>query len=755
MKHTHENKRIFSTFLLSYLSFLLAMFTCCLIFAGKISRQLLQETVLLKQNLVSSMEQNVENDLENLLEYTNGLAFDQELILAIQHPDVYSGSDVSHILANRGRLPNYIHDAFLYLPDTDKVVTASISMGAERFFSIIYQIGDLPAFHSACLESYQFRAFCQPVALRQYGSKQTMELLPFVQSLPISAFQSPAAQLVVLIDPSVLFAQASAAYTDDTDIYILNASDELIYDSQDALALNWQDIDWSQPVLRTDQGILVSCSGESGWHYAARIPGDLFLRQNRSTIRFLAVVFAAYLAIGAGLALWLSKRNYRPVRALKELAVSGGAVSGSNEYELIRHALQQHMQAGQDLSHILEQQRPVLLRDHLAALLRRQAMDIDTAQQELQQLGVEFETDQFLCAIVAFDPDSPLFSVTGTTMEENLAMAKLIVENVGCELLSSQFQCYKLDMFNNQSLFILCAKKNAAAQPDDYAAKQLEAVMQFAEQQFELRLICGVSQPETGLARWPMCFEEAGLALECAHFLPRGCAARFRLTAQAENDYVLPKEQMQQLALAVKTGDHAQAHAVIDALFRANFRDRLISRIAAESFLYQLTSALQQFAAAAGAPIPEAALQKILWCRSSVQAQQLLDACIDAFPQRQETATGRTKQLADRIAAYIDEHANDDWLDLSTLSQEFGVTPQYISNIFKKQRDENVKDYISQRKLARAKELLATTDLPVREIALRLGYTSEASIIRMFRKYEGITPGEYRLLHAGKQTEEP
>lgn len=459
MKHTHENKRIFSTFLLSYLSFLLAMFTCCLIFAGKISCQLLQETVLLKQNLVSSMEQNVESDLENLLEYTNGLAFDQELILAIQHPDVYSGSDVSHILANRGRLPNYIHDAFLYLPDTDKVVTASISMDTERFFSIIYQIGDLPAFHSACLESYQFRAFCQPVALQQYGSKQTMELLPFVQSLPISAFQSPAAQLVVLIDPSVLFAQASAAYTDDTDIYILNASDELIYDSQDALALNWQDIDWSQPVLQTDQGILVSCSGESGWHYAARIPGDLFLRQNRSTIRFLAVVFAAYLAIGAGLALWLSKRNYRPVRALKELAVSGGAVSGSNEYELIRHALQQHMQAGQDLSHILEQQRPILLRDHLAALLRRQTMDIDTAQQELQQLGVEFETDQFLCAIVAFDPDSPLFSVTGTTMEENLAMAKLIVENVGCELLSSQFQCYKLDMFNNQSLFILCAKK--------------------------------------------------------------------------------------------------------------------------------------------------------------------------------------------------------------------------------------------------------------------------------------------------------
>lgn len=755
MKHIHEKGRIFSTFLLSYLSFLLVMFTCCLIFAGKISRQLLQETVLLKQNLVSSMEQNVENDLENLLEYTNGIAFDQELILAIQHPDVYSGSDISRILSNRGRLPSYIHDAFLYLPDTDKVVTASISMDAERFFSIIYQLGDLPAFRSACLEQYQFRSFGQPVSLRQYGSRQSMELLPFVQSLPISAFQSPAAQLVVLIDPSVLFSQASYDYTDDTDIYILNASDELIYASQDALPLTWQDIDWSQSVLRTKQGLLVSCGGESGWHYAVRIPDDLFLRQNRSTLRFLAVVFTAYLALGAILALWLSKRNYRPVRALKELAVSGGPVSGSNEYELIRHALQQHMQAGQELSSVLEQQRPVLLRDQLADLLRRQAVDIDAAQQELHQLGVEFETDQFLCAIVAFDPDSPFFSVAGISMEEHLATAKLIVENVGCELLSSQFQCYKLDMFNNQSLFILCAKKAAAAQFDDYAARQLEAVMQFAERQFELRLICGVSQPETGLARWPMCFEEAGLALECAHFLPLGRAARFRLTAQAENDYVLPKEQTQQLALAVKTGDREQAHAVIDALFCANFRDRLISRIAAESFLYQLTAVFQQLTTAAGEPIPEATLQKILQCRSSVQAQQLLDSCIDALPQQQETANSRTKQLADRIAAYIDEHAGDSWLDLNTLSQEFGVTPQYISNVFKKQREETVKDYISQRKLARAKELIATTELPVREIALRLGYASEASIIRMFRKYEGTTPGEYRLLHAVSHTEKP
>ena len=746
MKKARRNRRIFVTFLLSYLSILLFMLSCCMIFAGKISRQLFQETVMLKKSLVSSMEENVENDLENLLEYTNDLSFDQELILAIQHMDVYSTSDLSRILANRGRLSNYMHDAFLYLPQSDKVVTASICMGAEQFFSIIYQLDDLPSFRSQCLEDYQFRAFREPVTLQQYGGGQNMELLPFIQSLPISRFQEPAAQLVVLLDTAVLFGQPADAGADGTDFYILNGSDELVYASQDAEFLDWSTVDWTEETIRLDQGVLVTQTGAgSGWHYAALIPYNLFFRQNRSTVVFLALVFVLYLAVGLVLAWWLSKRNYQPVRALKELAASGGTpLSGGNEYDMIHNALLQHMESTQAMRSVLERQQPVVLRDSLARLLRRQVVDIDAAQTQLQNLGVEFETDQFLCAMVAFNMESPFFAAADIPVDESLATAKFIVENVGCELLGDQFQCYKLDMFNNQSLFILCAKKTAAGQLDDSAAQRLESVMDFALRQFELELICGVSQPETGLTRWPMCFEEAEQALECARYDSQGRAACFRLTVRADNDYVFPKELEQRLSLALCSADQQEAHRLLGELFRANFAERRISRMAAGSFLYQLTAVMQQAATTAGAPFREDELQKVLQASSVTKAQNLLELLIDRMPQRQESGVNRTEKLVDRIAAYIDEHADSKWLDLNTLSQEFGVTPQYISNIFKKQRDENVKDHISKRKLACAKELMRTTDLSIREIAARLGYASETSIIRMFRKYEGITPGEYR-----------
>ena len=105
------------------------------------------------------------------------------------------------------------------------------------------------------------------------------------------------------------------------------------------------------------------------------------------------------------------------------------------------------------------------------------------------------------------------------------------------------------------------------------------------------------------------------------------------------------------------------------------------------------------------------------------------------------------EKLVERIAAYIDNCAESEFPDLTVLSEAFGVTPQYISNVFKKYRDENVKDYIARRKLAQAKALLTGTDLPVREVAARLGYAGEIGIIRLFRKYEGTTPGDYRAQH--------
>ena len=141
-------------------------------------------------------------------------------------------------------------------------------------------------------------------------------------------------------------------------------------------------------------------------------------------------------------------------------------------------------------------------------------------------------------------------------------------------------------------------------------------------------------------------------------------------------------------------------------------------------------------------------VEQILNSSGIDHARQHLDSLIDQICQtRQNRSVSRTEKLVESIVEYIDTHTEGEWLDLNNLSRQFGVTPQYISNVFKKYRDENIKDYIAKRKLMHAKDLLATTELTVKEVAARLGYANEIGVIRLFRKYEGITPGNYRLQH--------
>jgi YesN/AraC family two-component response regulator len=72
------------------------------------------------------------------------------------------------------------------------------------------------------------------------------------------------------------------------------------------------------------------------------------------------------------------------------------------------------------------------------------------------------------------------------------------------------------------------------------------------------------------------------------------------------------------------------------------------------------------------------------------------------------------------------------------------MTVAYISHLFKKQMGIGIVDYINRFRIEKAKELLIDPRLKLNDIAEILGYANDAAFIRVFKKYEGVTPGRYR-----------
>lgn len=72
------------------------------------------------------------------------------------------------------------------------------------------------------------------------------------------------------------------------------------------------------------------------------------------------------------------------------------------------------------------------------------------------------------------------------------------------------------------------------------------------------------------------------------------------------------------------------------------------------------------------------------------------------------------------------------------------LSPHYLSKLFKKELQVNFVNYVMERRIELAKELLEHTDMPVLNIALELSYQEHNYFSKVFKKVVGVTPSEYR-----------
>lgn len=96
------------------------------------------------------------------------------------------------------------------------------------------------------------------------------------------------------------------------------------------------------------------------------------------------------------------------------------------------------------------------------------------------------------------------------------------------------------------------------------------------------------------------------------------------------------------------------------------------------------------------------------------------------------------------IERYIKAHYAEQTLGAAALSQEFRISTSYLSRIFKADMGISVVDYIHNVRISAAKELLQETACTLDEIALKVGFSNRWVFMRVFKKLEGMTPGEFR-----------
>jgi AraC family transcriptional regulator len=100
-----------------------------------------------------------------------------------------------------------------------------------------------------------------------------------------------------------------------------------------------------------------------------------------------------------------------------------------------------------------------------------------------------------------------------------------------------------------------------------------------------------------------------------------------------------------------------------------------------------------------------------------------------------------------KAVAWIDHHLarqEEGRVALRAVAKDVGLSYFHFSRAFKQSMGMTLTNYIAERRIERAKELMKETDLAISEIALRLGFSSQSHFTTSFRRLAGVTPRSFR-----------
>ena len=130
-------------------------------------------------------------------------------------------------------------------------------------------------------------------------------------------------------------------------------------------------------------------------------------------------------------------------------------------------------------------------------------------------------------------------------------------------------------------------------------------------------------------------------------------------------------------------------------------------------------------------------LESLTSATQCLRAQQTI-ALPDTAGSSKNISTRFIPRSSGKVVAYLETDLSAD-LTLNTLAQHLGVNASYLSTLFTKEMGTSLTDYVNHYRIDHAKTLLANTDVPIKDIALRCGIGDVHYFTRLFKRISGMT----------------
>ena len=290
---------------------------------------------------------------------------------------------------------------------------------------------------------------------------------------------------------------------------------------------------------------------------------------------------------------------------------------------------------------------------------------------------------------------------------------------------------------NNQNLFVLFGNKEE--EMEEILEKMLDIEKAYCQD-----YVMAISNYHTDIGESSKAYLEAETAFDNHLLTDNSKIIRFRDVAQKDYINLLQENYLQRLKYAIRASDNTAVEVAVKDICNkisgenvSLYTFRILYNDIIHVLLAEWTGDKSEFEN----------FYSVFSLSQCYNMQDFNDLLCDVCKVIIDNRSGKeikNSQIVEQAIAYMQEHFADPELTMNALADYLKVSSVTLAVEFKNEMDVRPSDYLSNLRMEKAKELLSTTNMLVREVSLAVGYEDDHVFTRRFKKYTGMTPGQYR-----------
>lgn len=650
----------------------------------------------------------------------------------------------------------FIDDFFVYFHNINYIITATSSCMPEFYFdSFIDSDQSYEQWMYHTLNKVHAGSFIR-MDIKSLDGKSRSELV-FLKSLPGNADSVPLGNIFIQVDYDKF--KNLLASVDDIDggmAYVLDRDSKIFFHSAkasdifpaDASAFTGNKGEFEKVINKTEYVFTYKVSAQSGLTYITAFPKNILQAEVEYMRRFTWIALYICIVIALVLISFMTYKYYKPIQNIAGRFGQFDADTGeSNIFRYIENAVQSITNKNKQFSEEMDRHLPLFRSAFLLKLINGSAMDPAELSEAAESYGIRFQHENFVTILMHVE-DCSRFVKDNSENERNYV--KLILNNISEELANSIGSGCTVETDTDTMCLILNLPSMDENESHKVISEMAERIKREVENYFMIILSIGVGKVVKGTPAIHSSYVDALHALE--YRLIRGVSSIIYADEIKHSSlyYHYPTETENHIMNLVKSGDYSQVESIINELFEENFKKRRLSVSIGKCLIFDISSTAIKILDMVNANYSEifgetGPVDKLLQCKTVYHSKDMLLSIFRKLCNNiNNNKRSHNDQLKTAILEYINQTYGDEKLCQTMIADHFNISPNYLSNFFHEQVGEKMSSYISTIRIQKTKELLLNTDFSISQIAEKVGFGSDLSLIRVFKKIEGLTPGQYR-----------